>query len=125
MTAMTNCPNMNDSSLSHQSVDLQTVDRLHMSDAAAGGGVTLNAHSKGLNSTVGLNSTGVIPAVVLQPSREDIRESGQPFAVEAGSAIRSHLSHTPAKTPVNTAGSTVDHSERQLLQLQVFGILHG
>ena len=87
-----------------------------MSDAAAGGGVTLNAHSKGLNSTVGLNSTGVIPAVVLQPSREDIRESGQPFAVEAGSAIRSHLSHTPAKTPVNTAGSTVDHSERQVRQ---------
>ena len=110
-------PNMNDSSLSHQSVDLQTVDRLHVSDAAAGGGVTLNAHSKGLNSTVGLNSTGVIPAVVLQPSRKDIHKSGQPLAVEAESATVSSV-HTPAKTPVNTAGSTVDHSERQLLQLQ-------
>jgi hypothetical protein len=65
--------NMNVSSLSRQSVDLQTVDRLHVSDAAAGGGDALNAHSKGLNSTVGLNST---------------------------------------------ADSTVDHSERQLLQLQ-------
>ena len=110
--------NMNVSSLSRQSVDLQTVDRLHVSGAAAGGGDAVNVHSKGLNSTVGLNSTGVIPAVVLQPSREDIRESGQPFVVEAGSAIRSHLSHTPAKTPVNTAGSTVDHSERQVLQQQ-------
>ena len=66
-------PNVNVSSLSHQSVDLQTVDRLHMSDAVAGGGDALNAHSKGRDSTVGLSST---------------------------------------------AGSTVDHSERQVLQQQ-------
>ena len=109
--------NMNVSSLSRQSVDLQTVDRLHVSDAAAGGGDALNAHSKGLNSTVGLNSTGVTTAVVLQPSRKDIHKSGQPLAVEAESATFSSA-HTPARTPVNTADSTVDHSERQLLQLQ-------
>ena len=67
------CLNLNVSPLPQQSVDLQTVDGLHVSGAVAGGGDALNAHSKGLNSTVGLNST---------------------------------------------AGSTVDHSERQLLQLQ-------
>ena len=110
-------PNVNVSPLPHQSVDLQTVDRLHVSDAAAGGGDALNAHSKGLNSTVGLNSTGVTTAVVLQPSRKDIHKSGQPLAVEAESATFSSA-HTPARTPVNTADSTVDHSERQLLQLQ-------
>ena len=59
--------NMNDSSLSQQSLDLQTVDRLHMSDVVASGGDALNAHSKGLNSTMGLSSMGFIPAVVLQP----------------------------------------------------------
>ena len=51
-------PNVNVSSLSQQSVDLQTLDRLHVSYAVAGGGHALNAHSKGLNSSVGLNSTG-------------------------------------------------------------------
>ena len=66
--------NLNDSSLSQQSVDLQTVDRLHVPDALAGNGDALNVHNTGLNSTVGLSS--------------------------------------------NTAGSTVDHSERQLLQQQ-------
>ena len=110
-------PNLNDSSLSQQSVDLQTVDRLHVSDGVAGGGDALNVHSKGLNSTVGLSSIGVMPAVVLQPSRNDIHKSGQPLAVEAESATISSV-HTPAETPVNTAGSTVDHSERQLLQQQ-------
>ena len=50
--------NVNVSSLSQQSVDLQTIDRLHVSNAVAGGGDALNAHSKGLNSVVGLNSTG-------------------------------------------------------------------
>ena len=110
-------PNVNVSPLPHQSVDLQTVDRLHVSDAAAGGDDALNAHSKGLNSTVGLNSTRVTTAVVLQPSRKDIHKSGQPRAVEAESATFSSV-HTPAKTPVNTAGSTADHSEGQLLQLQ-------
>ena len=54
---------------------------------------------------------------VLQPSRNDIHKSGQPLAVEAESATVSSV-HTPAETPVNTAGSTVDHSERQLLQQQ-------
>ena len=38
---------VNDSSRSQQSVDLQTVDRLRVSDAAAGG--ALNVHSKGLS----------------------------------------------------------------------------
>ena len=38
-----------------QSVDSQTVDRLHVSDAVAGD--VLNAHSKGQNSIVGLIST--------------------------------------------------------------------
>ena len=103
-------PNVNVSPLPHQSVDLQTVDRLHVSDAAAGGGVALNAHSKGLHSTVGLNSIGVTPAVVLQPSRNDIHKSGQLLAVEAESATVSSV-HTPAKTPMNTAVSTVDHSD--------------
>ena len=66
-------PNVNDSSMSEQSVDLQTVDRLHVPDAAAAGGDALNAHSKGLDSTAGRSST---------------------------------------------AGSTVDNTERQLLQQQ-------
>ena len=79
-----------------------------MSDAAAGGGDALNAHSKGLNSTVGLNSTGITRAVVLQPSRNDIHKSGQPLAVEAESATVSSV-YTPARIPVNTADSTVDH----------------
>jgi hypothetical protein len=83
----------------------------------AGGGDAVNAHSKGLNSTMGLSSTGIRPAVVLQPSRNDIHKSGQLLAVEAESATISSV-HTPAETPVNTAGSTVDHSERQLLQQQ-------
>ena len=77
----------------------------------------LNVHSTGLDSTVGLSSIGVIPAVVLHPSRNDIHKSGQPLAVEAESATISSV-HTPAETPVNTAGSTVDHNERQLLQQQ-------
>ena len=55
--------------------------------------------------------------MVLQPSRNDIHKSGQPLAVEAESATISPV-HTPAETPVNTAGSTVDHNERQLLQQQ-------
>ena len=67
-------PNLNVSALSQQSVDLQTVDRLHVSDAVAGGGDALNVHNKGMDSIVGLSST---------------------------------------------VGSTVDHSERQLLQLQL------
>ena len=65
--------NLNDSSLSLQSVDLLTVDRMHVSAGVAGDDVALNAHSKGQNSIVGKNST---------------------------------------------AGSTVDHSERLLLQQQ-------
>ena len=77
---------LNDSSLSQQSVDLQTVDRLHVSDDVTGGGDAVNAHSKRLNSTVGLSSIGVMPAIVLQPSRNDIHKSGQPLAVEAESA---------------------------------------
>jgi hypothetical protein len=58
-----------------------------------------------------------MPAVVLQPSRNDIHKSGQPLAVEAEIAIISSA-HTPAETPVDTAGNTVDHNERQLLQQQ-------
>ena len=40
-------PNVN----GERSVDLQTVDRLHVPDAVAGGGDALNVHSKGLDST--------------------------------------------------------------------------
>ena len=42
--------NLNDSSLSEQSVDLLTVNRMHVSDGVAGGSVALNVHCKGLNS---------------------------------------------------------------------------
>ena len=105
-------PNLNASSLSQQSVDLQTVDRLHVSDGVAGGGDALNVHSKGLSSTAGLDSMGMVPAVVLQPSRKDIHKSGQPFVVEAESATFSSV-HTPAGTPVSTAGSTVDYRRPQ------------
>ena len=51
---------VNVSSLSQQSVDLQTADRLHLSDDVAGGGDALNVHSEGLDSTVGLSSIGVM-----------------------------------------------------------------
>ena len=50
-------PNVNDSSLSQQLVDLQIVDRLHVPDGVAGGGDdALNVRNKGLNSTVGLST---------------------------------------------------------------------
>ena len=45
-------------SLSGQSVDLQTVDRLYVLGVVAGGGDALNVHSKGLDSTARLSSTG-------------------------------------------------------------------
>ena len=57
-------PNVNVPCLSQQSVDLQTVDGLHLSDDVAGGGDALDVHSKGLDSTVGLSSIGAMPAVV-------------------------------------------------------------
>ena len=78
--------NLNVSPLPQQSVDLQTVDRLHVSGGVAGGGGgALNTHSKGPNSK-GPNSKG--------PNSKGLNST------------------------VNTADSTVDHSERQLLQLQ-------
>ena len=79
-------PNLNVSTPSQQSVDLQTVDRLHVSGGVAGGGGgALNTHSKGPNSK-GPNSKG--------PNSKGLNST------------------------VNTADSTVDHNERQLLQLQ-------
>ena len=93
---------LNVPSQSEQSVDLQTVDRLHVHEAVGDGGGALNVHSKGLNSTVGLSSQGVVPAVVLQPSRNDIHKSGQLLAVEAESATVSSA-HTHAETPVSAA----------------------
>ena len=79
-------PNLNVSTPPQQSVDLQTVDRLHVSGGVAGGGGgALNTHGEGPNSK-GPNSKG--------PNSKGLNST------------------------VNTADSTVDHSERQLLQLQ-------
>ena len=49
--------NVNAPPLPRQSVGLQTVDRLHVPDAVAGG--ALNAHNTGLDTTAGPSSTAV------------------------------------------------------------------
>ena len=50
-------PNVNDSSMSQQPVDLQTVGRLHVPDAVVGD--ALNVYSKGQDRTAGRNSTAL------------------------------------------------------------------
>ena len=75
--------NVNVSSLSQQSVDLQTVDRSHMSDAVARGGDALNVHSKGLGSTAGLSSTA--------GSTVDMYNSERQLLQQQNSTVQCHV----------------------------------